>query len=135
MRSNIARTADGSRDSSMLRTLARTFRIQAIVTAFVLRKVNLSDRDSLRELIAISAIELSRGYYKPEQVTAALQGAFGVDTSLIDDGTYFVAQAKSEVIGCGGWSKRRTMFGGDKFPTRDAALLDPAIEAARIRAF
>jgi N-acetylglutamate synthase-like GNAT family acetyltransferase len=102
---------------------------------FVLREASLADRDGLRQLIEISAKELSRGYYQPAQVAAALQGAFGVDTSLIEDGTYLVAERDGETIGCGGWSKRKTMFGGDKFATRDAALLDPRMEAARIRAF
>ncbi len=100
-----------------------------------LRHAILADRDALRELIALSAVELSRGYYQPEQVAAALQGAFGVDTNLIEDGTYFVVERDGKMIGCGGWSKCKTMFGGDRFATRDAALLDPLNDAARIRAF
>jgi len=100
-----------------------------------LRRAGLGDRDALRALIALSAVELSREYYKRPQVDAALEVAFGVDTSLIEDGTYFVAESSSKLIGCGGWSRRKTMFGGDKFNVRNAAFLDPKSEAARIRAF
>lgn len=102
---------------------------------FSLRKAKLSDRDSLRALIAQSALELSARYYERRQIDAALQGAFGVDTSLIEDGTYFIAETPATLVGCGGWSRRKTRFGGDKFSRRDSALLDPASEPARIRAF
>lgn len=102
---------------------------------FILRLAELTDRDALRELIACSALELSEKYYQRRQVEAALQGAFGVDTKLIEDRTYFVAESAGQLVGCGGWSRRKTMFGGDKFSARDAALLDPASEPARIRAF
>ena len=60
---------------------------------------------------------------------------FGVDTTLIDDGTYVVEERDGLLRGCGGWSKRRTLFGGDQFAARDSALLDPAKDAARVRAF
>ena len=103
--------------------------------AFHLRPATLADCDALRALIAQSAAELSAKYYEPRQVDAALKGAFGVDTSLVRDGTYFVAESARALIGCGGWSRRKTMFGGDQFSARDAALLDPGSEAARIRAF
>ncbi len=102
---------------------------------FQLRPATLADCDSLGDLIAHSARELSRGFYEAAQVEAALRGAFGVDTSLIDDRTYFVAENAGELAGCGGWSRRKTLFGSDHFITRDAALLDPKTEAARIRAF
>ena len=102
---------------------------------FSLRPATLSDRDDLGALIAHSARALSRGYYEQAQVAAALRGAFGVDTSLIADGTYFVAETSEILIGCGGWSRRKTMFGGDHFSDRSAALLDPQSDAARIRAF
>jgi GNAT superfamily N-acetyltransferase len=64
-----------------------------------------------------------------------LRGAFGVDTQLILDRTYFVAEADGKLVACGGWSKRRTLFGGDARSGRDAADLDPATDAAKIRAF
>ena len=58
----------------------------------------------------------------------------GLDTQLIDDGTYFVVEAAGEVAGCGGWSRRATLYGGDQSPGRDAALLNPETDAARVRA-
>jgi GNAT superfamily N-acetyltransferase len=58
----------------------------------------------------------------------------GLDTLLVDEGTYFVVERAGELAGCGGWSRRSTMYGGDSAPGRDAALLDPACDAARIRA-
>ena len=99
------------------------------------RTATLADRDVLRDLIARSARQLSAADYRPEQVEGALQGAFGVDTQLIHDATYFVVEEDGVIVGCGGWSYRKTLFGGDKRPERDAAELDPRTEAAKIRAF
>ncbi len=99
------------------------------------RKATLGDRDGVRALIARSARELSQGDYRPEQIEGALQGAFGVDSQLIQDGTYFVAEHDDVLVGCGGWSYRRTLFGGDRRAERDASELDPGTDAARIRAF
>ena len=101
----------------------------------VVRKATLNERDTLQSLIARSARGLSAGDYRPEQVEGALQGAFGVDSQLINDGTYFVVEEDGVIVGCGGWSFRRTLFGGDKRPERDAAELDPRADAAKIRAF
>jgi GNAT superfamily N-acetyltransferase len=100
-----------------------------------IRKATLADRPALEALIARSARELSVNDYTPEQVEGALRGAFGVDTQLIDDGTYFVAVDADSIVGCGGWSCRRTLFGGDARAERDAGLLDPRADAAKIRAF
>lgn len=111
--------------------MARTVR----PVSFILRKATLDDRPVLETLIAESARGLSRGDYTDEQVDAALGGAFGVDSDLIRDGTYFVAESEGRIVGCGGWSRRRTLFGGDAQPGRRAELLDPTREAARIRAF
>ncbi len=86
-------------------------------------------------LIAASARELSRDDYTPEQVEGALRGAFGIDTQLIRDGSYFVIEAEGRLAGCGGWSRRRTLFGSDARAGRDATELDPARDAAKIRAF
>jgi len=94
-----------------------------------------TDRDSIEQLIFLSARELSRGYYTDEQIAAALARVYGVDSALIDDGTYFVAEADGILVGCGGWSKRKTLFGGDQFANRDSGLLDPRRDAAKIRAF
>jgi GNAT superfamily N-acetyltransferase len=99
------------------------------------RTATLADRDVLRDLIARSARQLSAADYRPEQVEGALQGAFGVDSQLIHDATYFVVEDDGVIVGCGGWSYRKTLFGGDKRPERDAAELDPRTEAAKIRAF
>ena len=101
----------------------------------VVRKATLNERDALQSLIARSARGLSARDYRPEQIEGALQGAFGVDSQLINDGTYFVVEEDSVIVGCGGWSFRRTLFGGDQRPERDAAELDPRTDAAKIRAF
>lgn len=100
-----------------------------------LRHATLDDKAELVELIARSARELSAEDYTPAQVEGALRGAFGVDSQLIMDRTYFVAEADGKLVACGGWSKRRTLFGGDARTGRDAAELDPATDAAKIRAF
>jgi GNAT superfamily N-acetyltransferase len=100
-----------------------------------LRAATLEDREVLRELIDRSARELSKGDYRAEQVEGALQGAFGVDSQLIRDGTFFVVEEGPVIVGCGGWSYRRTLFGGDQRAERDSALLDPRTDPAKIRAF
>jgi GNAT superfamily N-acetyltransferase len=102
---------------------------------FILRKANLVDRPAITQLIELSARGLGRDEYSDEQIEAALAGVFGVDSDLIRDGTYFVAEASGALVGCGGWSKRRTLFGGDQYAGRESAELDPGREAARIRAF
>jgi len=101
---------------------------------YLIRKAKLDDRASIKELIALSARGLSPDY-SAEQIEGALLGAFGVDTQLIEDGTYFVAEANGQLVGGGGWSKRKTLFGGDTHTARDAGELDPATEPAKIRAF
>ena len=102
---------------------------------YQIRRAMLEDRAALERLIAESARGLSRGDYSEEQVEAALASVFGVDTDLIRDGTYYVAEAGGEFVGCGGWSRRRTLFGGDRFAARDSGRLDPRTEPAKIRAF
>lgn len=100
-----------------------------------IRRATLDERPALERLIAESARGLSREDYSGEQIEAAIAAVFGVDTDLIRDGTYYVAEAAGELIGCGGWSRRRTLFGGDRYAARDSGELDPAAEAAKIRAF
>jgi GNAT superfamily N-acetyltransferase len=100
-----------------------------------LRAATVEDREVLRELIDRSARELSKGDYRAEQVEGALQGAFGVDSQLIQDGTFFVVEEGPVIVGCGGWSYRRTLFGGDNRAERDSGPLDPRTDPARIRAF
>ena len=102
---------------------------------YQIRPATASDKPQLEALIARSARELSKADYTPDQIEAALRGAFGVDSQLIQDGTYFVVESDGECIGCGGWSYRRTLFGGDARAERDASALDPHQDAAKIRAF
>ncbi|THD52533.1 GNAT family N-acetyltransferase [Phenylobacterium sp.] len=77
--------------------------------------------------------ELQRGFLSPAQI-AASRAIMGLDRQLIADGTYFVVEDGKAIAGCGGWSRRATLYGGDHSPGRDAALLDPATDAARVRA-
>lgn len=100
-----------------------------------IRKATLKDRARIQDLIAASARGLSREHYDDTQIEAAIQTMFGVDTDLIADGTYFVAEIEGELVGCGGWSRRRTLFGGDQYTARDRGYIDPATDPARIRAF
>jgi GNAT superfamily N-acetyltransferase len=99
------------------------------------RRATLDERAALERLIAASARGLSLGDYSAPQVEAALRTVFGVDTELILDGTYYVAEAEGELVGCGGWSRRKTLFGGDRYAARDPGELDPASDPAKIRAF
>jgi GNAT superfamily N-acetyltransferase len=103
---------------------------------YTLRVATLADVPVLFELIARSIHALGAADYTPAQIEAALQGAFGVDTALIQDGTLFVAETRSrEIVACGGWGRRRTLFGSDARAERDESWLDPNSDAAKIRAF
>ncbi len=93
------------------------------------------DIPTLQRLIPESARALSRGWYSPQQIESAIRYVFGVDSRLIADATYYVADVGGEIAGCGGWSKRKTLFGGDQMKDSDDPLLDPTCDAARIRAF
>jgi GNAT superfamily N-acetyltransferase len=106
--------------------------------AITLRAATRDDIQALSALIAESARLLSRGFYTEQEAESAIRFVFGVDTALVDDGTYFVALLDGTLAGCGGWSRRNTLYGGDQRPVGeggDAPLLDPARDAARIRAF
>ncbi|MFZ6744801.1 GNAT family N-acetyltransferase [Undibacterium sp. JH2W] len=94
-----------------------------------------ADIASMQALIARSAMQLSAGFYTPEQAQALLVHVFGVDTQLIHDQTYFVIEEQGSLLACGGWSKRKTLFGGDQAKQGVDNLLDPATDAARIRVF
>jgi len=98
-----------------------------------LRLARVSDMPILSDLMNAAIGRLQTGYLSPEQVAASFQ-VMGLDSQLIADGTYFVVEAGDQVAGCGGWSRRATLFGGDHSANRDAALLDPATDAARVRA-
>jgi len=101
----------------------------------VLRRATFDDLPRLEALIALSIRRLGANDYSAAQIEGALRGAFGVDTQLIRDGTYFVVDQNEQLIACGGWSRRKTLFGSDARADRDPAELDPAIDAAKVRAF
>lgn len=100
-----------------------------------LRPARHADIPALAALIDLSGRALSVGYYTPEQADAITRHVFGVDTQLVDDATYFAIEDDGGIVACGGWSRRRTLFGGDQTKTGPDPLLDPATEPARIRAF
>jgi len=102
---------------------------------FQIRPATMEEKPLLEALIARSARGLSTQDYSTEQIEGALRGAFGVDTQLIRDQTYFVAELDGKIVGCGGWSHRKTLFGGDARVDREAGELDPRTDAAKIRAF
>jgi len=100
-----------------------------------IRQAALEDIPVLEVLIRESVRTLQAGYYTSAQMEGALGTVFGVDTQLIRDGTYFVAEVESAIVGCGGWSRRKTLFGSDHVAQKDDTWLDPSRDAARIRAF
>jgi GNAT superfamily N-acetyltransferase len=102
---------------------------------FDVRVATDADVPALRTLIAASVRGLSVGYYTPQQAESALVHVFGPDTQLIADGTYYVVEAGVELVAAGGWSRRRTLYGGDQAKSGADTALDPATEPARIRAF
>jgi GNAT superfamily N-acetyltransferase len=102
---------------------------------FLLRPVLEADLPSLRALIQRSAAALSVGFYTQTQTEAVTREVFGVDSQLVADGTYYAIETDGAIVACGGWGKRSTSFGGDQAKSAPERLLDPATEAARIRAF
>ena len=103
-----------------------------------LRVATMADVPPLNALIAVSARELSAGFYSPEQVEALIVHVFGVDTQLIDDGTYYLIDRENgrpHPVAAGGWSFRRTLYGGDQAKSGEDTRLNPESDAARIRAF
>jgi N-acetylglutamate synthase-like GNAT family acetyltransferase len=100
-----------------------------------LRLAREFDVPALEALIPLSVRALQSPYYSPAQMDGALGPVFGVDRQLIRDGTYFVAEQDGVMVGCGGWSRRRSFFWGDGARVREDALLDPQRDAARVRAF
>ena len=105
------------------------------MTPSTLRLATLEEIPALNALIAASVRTLHVPYYSHAQRESAIGSVFGVDTQLILDGTYLVAEVGEALAGCGGWSKRGTLFGSDHGPARLDTLLDPARDPARIRAF
>jgi GNAT superfamily N-acetyltransferase len=104
-----------------------------------LRLADPSDVPQITKLIELSVGMLQSQDYSQQQRDGALGTVFGVDTQLIADGTYYLAvlpvDGRELLAGCGGWSKRKTLFGSDHGPDRTNELLDPTKEAAKIRAF
>jgi GNAT superfamily N-acetyltransferase len=101
----------------------------------VIRLAVLEDVATLEALIEQSVRTLQAADYSPAQIEGSLGVVFGVDRQLIRDGTYYVIELDGGIVACGGWSRRRTLFGSDHVTGKDDALLDSATEAARIRAF
>jgi GNAT superfamily N-acetyltransferase len=104
-----------------------------------IRKATPTDVPRLREVIEASVRGLQAEDYSPAQIEGALRSVYGVDSQLIADGTYLVAEVTEsqtpEIVACGGWSKRKTLYGGDQYAAREDSLLDPQHDAAKIRAF
>jgi GNAT superfamily N-acetyltransferase len=115
-----------------------------------LRLATVTDTPALQALIDVSVRGLQAQDYTSAQIEGALKTVFGVDSQLIADRTFIVAEAKSDgieradqkdvkvepvIVGCGGWSKRKTLYGGDRWTGREDDLLDPLRDAAKIRAF
>ena len=108
--------------------------------AFRFRIATSDDVPGLHALIEKSVRELQAADYSAAQLEGALGTYLGVDTQLVADGTYFAVEAETAdavvtLVACGGWSRRKTLFGADRRPDRDASLLDPKTDAAKIRAF
>ena len=100
---------------------------------FTHRLATRDDLAALRELMDAAISELQRGFLDDAQIEAS-RTVMGIDTQLIDDGTYYVVESRGEIAGCGGWSRRATLYGNNDTFGRDSRLLDPAVEAARVRA-
>jgi GNAT superfamily N-acetyltransferase len=111
-----------------------------VAPAFALRLATEDDIPSLHALIEASVRGLQADDYTPAQIEGALGTVLGLDTQLIADRTYFIAESLDQnakqrsCAGCGGWSKRKTLFGADRGPGREPDLLDPATDAAKVRA-
>ena len=107
--------------------------MKSFAPVLTLRLARPEDMPVLSALMDRAIGELLQAFLPPEGVKASYE-VMGLDTQLIADGTYFVVEDAGEVAGCGGWSRRATLFGGDHSKGRDAAMLDPATDAARVRA-
>ncbi len=97
------------------------------------RLATADDLDTLKSLMDLAIGELQKAYLNDAEI-ASSRSLMGLDTQLIEDGTYFVVEVGGEIAGCGGWSRRATLYGGDRSPGRDTALLDPKKDPARVRA-
>jgi GNAT superfamily N-acetyltransferase len=104
-----------------------------VVTEFTNRLAVLADVPALTVLMDAAISELQRGFLDDAEI-ASSRAIMGMDTQLIEDGTYFVMESGGDLAGCGGWSRRATLYGGNQTPGRDSHLLDPTIHPARVRA-
>ncbi|HEY2359636.1 MAG TPA: GNAT family N-acetyltransferase [Candidatus Angelobacter sp.] len=111
-------------------------------SSFAIRPAVAADIPVLRDLIDASVRRLQSGDYSPAQIDSALRTVFGIDSQLVADGTYLLVETvpvdpekKPIIVACGGWSKRKTLYGGDRWRDRQDDMLDPATDAAKIRAF
>lgn len=101
----------------------------------LIRPATAAEIPALTDLIGASVRQLGVGFYNQRQIELSLVHVFGVDSQLVADGTYYVAATGETRQACGGWSGRKTMYGGDQWKAGADPLLDPANDAARIRAF
>jgi GNAT superfamily N-acetyltransferase len=104
-----------------------------VVAEFTSRLAVLADVPALTVLMDAAISELQRGFLNDAEI-ASSRAIMGMDTQLIEDGTYFVVESGGDIAGCGGWSRRATLYGGNQTPGRDSQLLDPTIHPARVRA-
>jgi GNAT superfamily N-acetyltransferase len=103
------------------------------MTDFTSRLAVPEDVPALTAVMDAAIAELQRAYLDEAQI-ASSRAIMGIDRQLIEDGTYFVVEAGATIAGCGGWSRRATLYGSDETPGRNAMLLDPAVHPARVRA-
>ncbi|STY30043.1 GNAT family acetyltransferase [Legionella wadsworthii] len=101
----------------------------------MIRVAQIDEINTLNELIDLSARELGKIDYSPHEIEGAIQYIFGVDRELVQDKTYYVMEQEGTFIACGGWSRRKTLFGGDQCSVRENGFLNPKLDFAKIRAF
>ena len=100
-----------------------------------IRTATLQDASRIEALIKLSARGLATDDYSEQQIEGALKAAWGLDTQLILDETYFVVESEGHIVASGGWSYRKTLFGNDAETARDSEIMNPKTSAAKIRAF
>jgi len=115
------------------RSSRESSRTGGVVAEFTSRLAVLADVPALTVLMDAAISELQRGFLDDAEITSS-RAIMGMDTQLIEDGTYFVVESGGDMAGCGGWSRRATLYGGNQTPGRDSHLLDPTIHPARVRA-
>jgi GNAT superfamily N-acetyltransferase len=109
--------------------------VKAPSDQFILRPATEGDAPALEALIELSVRALLARHYSPMQLAAAMGPVFGLDHQLVRDGTCFVVECAGAIVGCGGWSRRRAVYGGGRARPDDDVELSPETEAARVRAF